>query len=299
MANPRKGLGRGLSALIADLGPADEEGARAPDRVLPLASLRPNPDQPRRSFDEDQLRDLAASLQARGVIQPLIVRPDPGEEGAWQIVAGERRFRAAQIARLHEVPVIVRDYDDQELLEIAIIENVQRADLNAIDEGAAYRALMDRFGHTQEQVATALGKSRSHVANQMRLLQLPTDVQALVEAGALTAGHARPLVGHPKAAELARRIAEKALSTRDAERLAKAPEPKGGKAPGWAQDRGAARGAGSDGDTAALARDVGAALGLAVSIRHDKAKGRGRLTLAYKDLAQLNDILERLTAERG
>jgi ParB family chromosome partitioning protein len=294
MANPRKGLGRGLSALIADLGPA-EEGERAPDRVLPLASLRPNPDQPRRSFDEDQLRDLAASLQARGVIQPLIVRPDPGEEGAWQIVAGERRFRAAQIARLHEVPVIVRDYDDQELLEIAIIENVQRADLNAIDEGAAYRALMERFGHTQEQVATALGKSRSHVANQMRLLQLPADVQALVEEGRLTAGHARPLVGHPKAAELARRIAEKALSTRDAERLAKAPEPKGGKAPGWAQDRGAGR----DGDTAALARDVGAALGLAVSIRHDKAKGRGRMTLAYKDLAQLNDILERLTAERG
>ncbi len=290
MANPRKGLGRGLSALMADLGPAEEEG-RAPDRVLPLSALRPNPDQPRRSFDEAALADLAASLQARGVIQPLIVRPDPGEPGAWQIVAGERRFRAAQIARLHEVPVIVRDYDDQELLEIAIIENVQRADLNAIDEGAAYRALMERFGHTQEQVASALGKSRSHVANQMRLLQLPPDVQAMVEAGRLTAGHARPLVGHPKAAELARRIAERALSTRDAELLAKEPEPKEQRPKGRSLER--------DADTAALARDVGAALGLAVSIRHDKAKGRGRITLAYANLAQLNDLLERLTGGRG
>jgi ParB family chromosome partitioning protein len=294
MANPRKGLGRGLSALMADLGPAEEEG-RAPDRVLPLSALRPNPDQPRRSFDEAALADLAASLQARGVIQPLIVRPDPGEPGAWQIVAGERRFRAAQIARLHEVPVIVRDYDDQELLEIAIIENVQRADLNAIDEGAAYRALMERFGHTQEQVAGALGKSRSHVANQMRLLQLPQDVQAMVEAGTLTAGHARPLVGHPRAAELAQRIAEKALSTRDAERLAKGAEPKGapkGERPGG-------RDLGRDADTAALAKDVAAALGMAVTIQHDKAKGRGRVSVAYKDLAQLNELLERLTAARG
>src|SRR3712207_3815 len=175
----KRGLGRGLSALMADLGTdlAREAEAppapRAPDRMMPVEALRPNPDQPRRSFDPGALDDLAASLKSKGVIQPLIVRPDPSTPGAWQIVAGERRWRAAQKAGLAEVPVIVRDYDDAELLEIAIIENIQRDDLNPIDEGAAYRSLIDRFGHSQDQVATALGKSRSHVANQMRLLTLP------------------------------------------------------------------------------------------------------------------------------
>ena len=291
MANaPKRGLGRGLSALMADLSPPEaEEAPRPPDRVMPLLRLRANPDQPRRVFDEDGLRELAESLKARGVIQPLIVRADPKEEGAWQIVAGERRFRAAQIARLHEVPVIVREYDDRELLEIAIIENVQRADLDPIDEGAAYRALMDRFGHTQEQVATALGKSRSHVANQMRLLALPADVQAMVQAGALTAGHARPLIGHPRAAELAQQISERALSAREAEQLAKAER---------APDAPTRARPGKDEDTAALERDVAAILGLAVAIRHDKARGRGRVTIAYRDIRQLDALLGRLTEAR-
>ena len=214
----KRSLGRGLSALMADLGTDLGREPVAPppppDRMLPIEALRPNPDQPRRHFDDGALEELAASLRSRGVIQPLIVRPDPAERGRFEIVAGERRWRAAQKAGLLEVPVLERDYGDAELLEIAIIENVQRADLNAIDEGAAYRSLIDRFGHSQEQVATALGKSRSHVANQIRLLQLPKEVQDLVISQKITAGHARPLIGHPRAADLARRIAERRLSVR-------------------------------------------------------------------------------------
>lgn len=285
-APQKRGLGRGLSALMADLGSdlAKEPEANPvrPDRMLPIEALRPNPDQPRRSFDEGALQELASSIATKGVIQPLIVRPDKSEKGRYEIVAGERRWRASQIAGLGEVPVLVRDYGDQELLEIAIIENIQRDALNPIDEGAAYRALIDRFGHSQEQVATALGKSRSHVANQMRLLQLPPDVQEMVSKGHLTAGHARPLIGHPKAADLARRIAEKGLSARDAERLAKSPT----KAP--------ARGkTDKDPDTRAIESELSAALGMTVRIDH--GEGGGRLTVSYKDLAQLDDLLRRLS----
>lgn len=283
----KRGLGRGLSALMADLGTdlgrEPEAPPQRPDRMLPVESIRANPDQPRRHFDEGALEELAASIQARGIIQPLIVRPDPREPGRYEIVAGERRWRAAQKAGLSEVPVLVRDYGDQELLEIAIIENVQRADLNAIDEGAAYRALIDRFGHSQEQVAAALGKSRSHVANQMRLLSLPREVQELVIAQKVSAGHVRPLIGHPKAAELARRIAERGLSARDAERLAKAPEAKGAPR---AQT-------GKDADTRAVEAELSAALGMTVRIDH--GAGGGKLTIAYKSLDQLDDLLRKLS----
>jgi ParB family chromosome partitioning protein len=284
----RRGLGRGLSALMADLGTAPADGAPppappAPDRMLPVEAIRPNPAQPRRRFDEAALEELAASIRRRGVIQPLIVRPKG--DGAWEIVAGERRWRAAQAAGLAQVPVLVRDYSDAEMAEVAVIENVQRADLDPIDEGAAYRALIDRFGHTQEQVAEALGKSRSHIANQMRLLQLPQEVQAMVQEGRLTAGHARPLIGHPRAAELARRIAEKRLSAREAERLARAPEP---------ARRAAAERAERDPDTRAVEADLAASLGMAVTIRHGR-DGGGRLSVAYRDLDQLDELLARLS----
>ena len=285
----KRSLGRGLSALMADLGTDLGREPVAPppppDRMLPIEALRPNPDQPRRHFDDGALEELAASLRSRGVIQPLIVRPDPAERGRFEIVAGERRWRAAQKAGLLEVPVLERDYGDAELLEIAIIENVQRADLNAIDEGAAYRSLIDRFGHSQEQVATALGKSRSHVANQIRLLQLPKEVQDLVISQKITAGHARPLIGHPRAADLARRIAERRLSVREAERIAK-PSAKG--TPRKAQPE-------KDADTRAIEGELSAALKMHVRIDHGQPREGGRLTITYKTLKQLDELLGRLS----
>lgn len=280
MADAKRGLGRGLSALLADLG--TEEAPPSPDRLLPIDSLRPNPDQPRRTFAPEALAELAASIREKGVIQPLIVRPDPQEPGAWQIVAGERRWRASQEAGLLDVPAIVRNYSDAEVLEVAIIENVQRADLNAIDEGAAYRQLMERFGHTQEAVAQALGKSRSHVANALRLLNLPVDVQEMVVDGRLTAGHARPLVGHPDAAKLASRIAVNRLSARQAEQLARKP------------DAPRRKGLPKDADTAAIESDLSALLKMRVTITHEPGTGRGRLTLSYNGLDQLDDLLRRL-----
>ena len=204
----RKGLGRGLSALMSDvnLGPATEAAPRRPDMRLPIDKLRPNPLQPRKDFEPEALDSLAASIRQKGVIQPLIVRP-VGD--LYEIVAGERRWRAAQLARQHDVPVVVRDLDDTEVLEIAIIENIQREDLNAIEEAMGLRQLMDRFGHTQEKIAEALSKSRSHIANLLRLLTLPEPVQAMVRDGNLTAGHARALVGAENAEILARSIAER------------------------------------------------------------------------------------------
>ena len=287
----KRGLGRGLSALMADLGTdlAKEAEAppapRTPDRMMPVESLRPNPDQPRRSFEPAALEELAASLRSKGVIQPLIVRPDPRERGRYEIVAGERRWRAAQKAGLAEVPVLVRDYGDAELLEIAIIENIQRADLNAIDEGAAYRSLIDRFGHSQEQVATALGKSRSHVANQMRLLQLPQEVQDLVIAQKITAGHARPLIGHPRAADLARRIAERRLSVREAEQIAQTPAK-------TAERKARPE---KDADTRAIEGELSAALKMHVRIDHGQPGEGGRLTITYRNLEQLDELLSRLS----
>ncbi|MBR9844465.1 MAG: ParB/RepB/Spo0J family partition protein, partial [Rhodobacteraceae bacterium] len=187
-----RGLGRGLSALMADVtedqAPTTPDEVRRADMTVPIEKIKPNPDQPRRDFTQDQLEELAASIKEKGVIQPLIVREL--SSGDYEIVAGERRWRASQMAKLHELPVVVRDYDDTEVLEIAIIENIQRADLNPVEEAAGYRALMDRFGHTQEKLSEALGKSRSHIANLMRLLQLPEDVLKMLKDGDLSAGHA-------------------------------------------------------------------------------------------------------------
>lgn len=289
--NRSRGLGRGLSALMADVaaetGSGTADRPRRPDLRLPVEALQPNPNQPRRSFDDEALNELASSIREKGVIQPLIVRPDPAHEGRYEIVAGERRWRAAQLAKLHDVPVIVRNYSDSEVLEVAIIENIQRAELNAIDEASSYRQLMDRFGHTQDQLATALSKSRSHIANLMRLLNLPQDVQGYVIDGYLTAGHARALVGHDNASDLARRIVQGKLSVREAERLARAPaaKPKGAQRPEGAKDA----------DTVQLEQELAATLHMGVSIDHKPGEEGGRLTLKYRSLAQLDDLLRVLS----
>ena len=221
----KKSLGRGLSALLADVGPDTSPAAPPPasagQRMIPIDRIQANPDQPRRSFDDKDLQDLAASIREKGVIQPLILRPHPQETGGFQIVAGERRWRAAQIAAVHELPAVVRDLDDAEVLELAIIENVQRADLNAVEEAQGYRQLMDRFGHTQERLAEALGKSRSHIANLLRLLTLPEPVLELLRAGRLSAGHARALVTAANPEALARQVIDRDLSVRQTEALAR------------------------------------------------------------------------------
>lgn len=283
-----RGLGRGLSALMSDVTGDTPAAPRRPDLHVPVESLRPNPNQPRRSFGETELSELTNSIREKGVIQPLIVRPDPVTAGQFEIVAGERRWRAAQRAQLHDVPVIVRPYTDTEVLEVAIIENIQRADLNPIDEASAYRQLMDRFGHTQDQLATALGKSRSHVANQMRLLTLPDEVQRYVTEGQLTAGHARALIGHPRCAELARRAITDKLSVREVERLTRQP------APTTRQPRhpGAPT---KDADTVQIERELTAALGMGVTIDHKDGDEGGKLTIRYKTLAQLDDLLRVLS----
>jgi ParB family transcriptional regulator, chromosome partitioning protein len=284
-----RGLGRGLSALMADVA-APEASPRRPDLMVAVELIQPNPDQPRRRFAPVELQELADSIRQHGVIQPLIVRPLPGVEGQFQIVAGERRWRAAQLAGLHQVPVIQRDYSENDVLQVAIIENIQRADLNALEEAAAYRSLIDRFGHTQDQLATALAKSRSHIANQMRLLTLPDDVQALVRDGHLTAGHARALIGHPHASALAQRIMVNRLTVRDAENLARKPfDPaQGRKPPPQAKDP----------DTVALENELTANLRMGVTIDQDVGKESGRLIFRYKNLGQLDDLLRAL-ADRG
>lgn len=279
----RKGLGRGLSALMADVNPL--EVSQSPRNLLPIEQIVPNPDQPRRSFTPEALQELADSLKSRGVLQPLIVRPHPNEADLYQIVAGERRWRAAQIAHLHELPVIIREFDDSEVLEVAIIENIQRSDLNAMEEAAAFRQLMDRFGHTQEKLATALNKSRSHIANLLRLLTLPDTVQALVKEGKLTAGHARALINAANPAELARKVIDKNLSVRETEALAR--ESTGASK----QSRPRGPSAEKDADTRALEADLSAQLKMRVNITHAGQDG-GHVTITYRDLEQLDRLCQ-------
>ena len=292
----RRGLGRGLSALMADVELAsgsspDTAAPRRADAAIPVDKIEPNPDQPRRDFPEIALDELATSIREKGVIQPLILRAHPTKSGRYEIVAGERRWRAAQRARLHQVPAIVRDFDDTEVLEVAIIENIQRADLNAVEEAAGYRQLMERFGHTQEKLAQALGKSRSHIANLLRLLTLPEEVLDLLRSGELSAGHARALVTAENPTALARLILKKGLSVRETEDLVRsraAPKPinSNGAPP-------------KDADTRAIEKDITAALGLKVTIDHSPETGAGRMTLRYKDLDQLDEICRRLSATVG
>ncbi|RJE81080.1 ParB/RepB/Spo0J family partition protein [Paracoccus sp. JM45] len=289
----KRGLGRGLSALMADMDlavvPADTSTGGSKDQiVVPIEQITANPDQPRRTFDPDALQELSASLKQRGVLQPLIVRPHPNDDGIYQIVAGERRWRAAQMAQLHELPVIIRQMSDTEVLEVAIIENIQRADLNAIEEAASFRQLMDRFGHTQERLAEALNKSRSHIANLLRLLNLPDQVQDLVKDGKLSAGHARALITVPNAQQLARKVIEKGLSVRDTEEMVrKLSQPEKN------QQRKSAKNTDKDADTWALEGDLSANLKMNVQI-NDKGSSGGELVISYKDLDQLDRLCQLL-----
>ncbi|MBY6154950.1 ParB/RepB/Spo0J family partition protein [Vannielia litorea] len=288
MAEKKRGLGRGLSALMADVAPRDDSSSvpTAAERRLPIERVEPNPEQPRRDFEMEPLQELAESIREHGIIQPLIVRKNPTKSDIYQIVAGERRWRAAQMAQLHEVPVIIRDFSDEEVLEVAIIENIQREDLNPIDEAHGYRQLVERFGHTQEHLAKALGKSRSHLANLMRLLQLPEDVQRLLRDGRLSSGHARALITSENASELARTVVQKGLSVRDTEKLAKG---------GTQSKRQAKPSLSKDADTKALENDLSANLGLKVSIEH-AANGSGKMVLSYRDLDDLDALCRVLTA---
>ena len=289
----RRGLGRGLSALMSDVAIDNTAAAAGSERIpgeqsIPVEKISPNPDQPRRDFPKQDLDDLAASIREKGVIQPLILRKLSIKSNTYEIVAGERRWRAAQLAQLHEVPAIIREYSDTEVLEIAIIENIQRADLNPVEEAAGYQQLMDKFGHTQEKLATALGKSRSHIANLMRLLQLPEEVLVMLRAGKLTSGHARALITTDNPAELARLVVKKGLSVREAERLARAPKLKQAKTSLKPSEK--------DADTRALEGDLAANLGMKVSVDHVAGKENGKLTISYKNLEQLDDLCRILTA---
>ena len=280
----RRGLGRGLSALLAEVEPA-KEGAR-PDRTVPVEALSPNPDQPRKSFPKEALEELATSIGRHGIIQPIVVRRAP--DGGYQIVAGERRWRAAQIAQVHEVPIVVREMSDTDVLEVAIVENVQRADLDPIEEAMAYRQLVDRFGHTQEELAAVLGRSRSHIANMLRLLLLPEDVREMLVSGKLTMGHARTLVTVPDASGLARQIVARGLSVRQAEALANED-----RSPGGASRRTPQRRDERSADTEMLEREVAAATGAKVAIQHG-SRGSGKIVLRYKDVEHLDDIVARI-----
>jgi ParB family chromosome partitioning protein len=256
---------------------------------VPIEMVRPNPDQPRREFRAEDLASLADSIREKGVLQPLIVRPDPDNPDMYQIVAGERRWRASQMAQLHDIPVLVRELSDTESLEVAIIENIQRADLNPVEEAQGYRQLMDRFGHTQEKLAQALGKSRSHIANMLRLLSLPDLVVEYLADGSLSVGHARALITSDDPAALARQVLSKGLSVRETERLAKGPE--GGKP---ANPKSARKATEKDADTRALELDLTATLGMKVSIDHKPDSETGSISVTYQSLDQLDDLCRRL-----
>ncbi|XXK34717.1 ParB/RepB/Spo0J family partition protein [Rhodobacteraceae bacterium nBUS_22] len=293
-----RGLGRGLSALMADASVNKKQEKQdvsvfSVEQTVPIEKIFANPDQPRRTFEPEQLNDLANSVRAKGVIQPLIVRDRPDHPGEFEIVAGERRWRAAQMAQQHELPVIHRAFSDTEVLEVAIIENIQRADLNPVEEAFGYRQLMDKFGHTQEQMAEALGKSRSHIANLLRLLSLPPDVQEFLREGRLSAGHARALVTAENPTVLAGIVIAKGLSVRETEKLVKKAAKKD-TGEDSAPKRGSSPGA-KDADTKALEGDLSAALGLKVVIDHKPGGEAGQMSLQYTSLEQLDDLCRMLS----
>ena len=279
----RRRLGRGLASLIGDMGVEtnkNTERSRSQRRVS-IEFLHPNPRNPRRQFAVTELDELAASIKERGIIQPIAVRPAPGASGSFEIIAGERRWRAAQRAGIHDVPVVVLDVSDAEALELAIIENVQREDLNPLEEAAGYQALGAEFKHGQDEIAGIVGKSRSHVANMLRLLKLPEAVQAFIRSGELSAGHARALIGNANAGALAREIVARGLNVRQVEELVRDQVP---RKPRAARVK--------DADTAALEKRLGDALGLKVAIDHHGE--RGAVHIVYRNLDQLDDIVKRL-----
>ena len=291
------GLGRGLSALLGDT--AQEESVSASTRPgssiqsIEIALIQPHPEQPRRHFDDGALQELADSISKRGVIQPIIVR---SRGSGYQIVAGERRWRAAQRAQLHRIPAIVRDFDEAETLEIALIENIQREDLNPIEEADAYRKLIAQFGHSQEALGRLVGKSRSHVANLMRLLDLPVSVQRAVMEQRISMGHARALIGAADCEALARTVEQKGLSVRDTEKLVR--KARTGEASPRASASPSMSGNGKDADIAALEQHLADILGLKVDIAHQAGQGGGFLTLRYSTLDQLDMLCQRLSGER-
>jgi ParB family transcriptional regulator, chromosome partitioning protein len=283
----RSRLGRGLAALIGDVGEESQSTERAKaQRRLPIEFLRPNPRNPRRTFPESELAELAASIHERGIIQPILVRAQRGANDAYEIIAGERRWRAAQRAGLHDVPVVLIEATDEQSLELAIIENVQRADLNAIEEAMGYEALATEFKHSQDAIAQIVGKSRSHVANTLRLLKLPEQIKSYIRDGKLSAGHARMLVGQPNAEQLAEDIVARGLNVRQVEALTR----EEGKKP--AKPRKARGALGKDPDTLALEKRITDALGLSVTIDH--GEGAGTVHVRYRDYDQLDEIIRRL-----
>jgi ParB family chromosome partitioning protein len=285
----RSRLGRGLASLMGDVGgesQANERNTRG-QRKVPIEFVRANPRNPRKLFSEAELAELADSIRERGIIQPIVVRARGAD--SYEIIAGERRWRAAQRAGLHELPVVVLDVSDAEALELAIIENVQRSDLNALEEATGYQSLAKEYNHTQEDIAKIVGKSRSHIANTLRLLNLPEKVKAYINSGKLTAGHARMLVGHANAEELAEQIVNQDLNVREVEAIARKMSQQQAK-PG----KGGAAAA-KDPDTAALEERLGNALGLSVTISH-RASGSGSLQVKYRTLEQLDDVIARLEA---
>ena len=284
-----RGLGRGLSSLMGDItkepitsGVNSEN--QTDEKLVPVEKIYPNPNQPRKSFQEEKLIELANSIKTKGLVQPLIVRKKKGTKESFEIVAGERRWRAAQRAQIHELPVIVKDFSDIEVLEIAIIENVQRADLNPVEEALGYKNLMDNFDHTQEGLSKEIGKSRSHIANLLRLLNLPKEVQKLLISGQLTAGHARALVTSENPVALAKQIISLGLSVRDAERLAKNASQKNAVKKVKIKEKPA--------DTVILETDLSAALKMKVLIDHEVGKENGLISISYNSLEDLDRISE-------
>jgi ParB family transcriptional regulator, chromosome partitioning protein len=279
----RSRLGRGLAALMGDVGAEATTSERARNqRRVPIEYVQPNPRNPRRNFSDAELAELAASIKERGIIQPVVVRAVRGAKDSYEIIAGERRWRAAQRAGLHEIPIVSFEATDSEALELAIIENVQRTDLNPLEEAGGYDALAREYNHSHEDIAKIVGKSRSHVTNTLRLLKLPELVKAYIHAGQISAGAARMLIGATDPEEMARDIVDRGLNVRQVEALAK----------GRAKSTGGKKRTGKNADTVALERRVSDALGLTVTLDH-RSKG-GVLQIHYRSLDQLDDVLRRL-----
>ena len=291
----RSRLGRGLAALIGDVGEESSVERPRAQRRLPTSALRPNARNPRRSFAAAELEELTASLRERGIIQPIVVRPLRGVPDGYEIIAGERRWRAAQRAGLHEVPVVVIEATDAESLQLAIIENVQRADLNPLEEAEGYRALMEEFHNSQEDIAKIVGKSRSYIANTLRLLKLPDAVKSYIQDGKLTAGHARMLIGEPNAEQLAAEIVARDLNVREVEAMARERAHNSGKK--QTNGRRVPGAAAKDADTLAAEKRLTDALGLTVSIDQRRGGG-GTLSIRYRDFDQLDDVIQRLERRR-
>ncbi len=286
---PSRGLGRGLSALLGETAAADGETVQKArnTRTMPVERLRPGRFQPRQSFDETEMRALVESVRQHGIVQPILIRRDPDVPETFEIIAGERRWRAAQTVMLDEVPVVIRDISDDDALQLALIENIQRQDLNPMEEAEGFRRLAEEFGHSQTEIAEAVGKSRSHIANTMRLLSLPDEVSEMVRSGRLSAGAARTVLTDDDPVELARRIVDEGLNVREAEAIRRGVE----KAASMTRGEPA-----KDADTLALEQSLQDSLGLQVDVKHKGNRG-GQILVRYKTLEQLDEICRRLTRQ--